>query len=87
MLARAVAAADDADGFRILSRAGEELARLAQTLTSIAGEKPVALIGRAASLHPIILAAMRAAAPSLRITRHDPEPALAAARLALDPTG
>ena len=87
LLARAVAAADDADACAILSRAGEELARLAQTLASLAGEKPVALIGRAAGLHPIILAAMRAAAPNLAITRRTPDLAFAAARLALDPTG
>ena len=87
ILARAVAAADDADACSILSCAGRELARLGQALASIAGEKPVALIGRAAGLHPIILASMRASAPNLAIARRDPDPALAAARLALDPTG
>ena len=83
MLARAVAAADDADARTILAAAGTELARLAQALVTRVGPKPVALIGRAAALHPLILQSMRAAAPALHIERHAPDAALAAARLAL----
>jgi N-acetylglucosamine kinase-like BadF-type ATPase len=87
LLARAVAAADDADARDILARAGGELARLALALAAREGAKPVALTGRAASLHPLILAAMRAAAPGLAITKPATDAALAAARLALDPSG
>lgn len=87
-LARAVArAADtaDADALAILRDAGADLARLARALARREGIKPVALLGRAARLHPAILAAMREAAPGLDIALRDTDPAFAAARLALSP--
>ncbi|WP_230492192.1 MULTISPECIES: BadF/BadG/BcrA/BcrD ATPase family protein [unclassified Janthinobacterium] len=64
-LALAVAASADADplALDILQRAGQELARLALALTARYGPRPVVLAGRAAQLHPVIAAAMRAALP------------------------
>lgn len=65
-LALAVAqAATDGDGEAagILHQAGLELARLAQALQRRLGPRPVAVAGRAASLHPGILAAMASALP------------------------
>jgi hypothetical protein len=47
----------------ILHRAGLELARLAKALRGRVGPRPVALAGRAASLHPAILSAMAGALP------------------------
>jgi glucosamine kinase len=82
-LARAVAdAADDPGALAILQQAGRELARLATALATRLGPRPVALLGRAAALHPAILDSMRQAAPALSITRPQTDPALAAARLA-----
>ena len=81
-LARAVAVADDPAALSILRTAGRELARLALDLVSRVGGLPVALQGRAADLHPAILASMRAAAPALDITRRTADAALAAAILA-----
>jgi N-acetylglucosamine kinase-like BadF-type ATPase len=86
MLARAVAraaAADDADALAIMRRAGAELARLALALVPREGVRPVALLGRAARLHPAILEGMRQAAPELTLTLRDNDAAMAAARLAL----
>ena len=82
VLAMAVAASDDPVAREILTRAGGELARLAQALIAQAGDRPVALTGRAAMLHPAIAAGFRAAAPdvALRVTAEDA--ALSAARLA-----
>jgi glucosamine kinase len=64
-LALAVAASADADPAAavILQGAGEELARLAKALTARFGPRPVVLAGRASELHPMIVAAMRAALP------------------------
>ncbi|CAH2603796.1 ATPase [Rhodovastum atsumiense] len=89
MLARAVAAAagEDATAREILANAGTELGRLALALVRQEGGRPVVLTGRAAGLHPLILQAMRAAAPALEITLRPTDAALAAARLALDPLG
>jgi glucosamine kinase len=81
-LARAVAAADDADAHAILTRAGAELARLGRALVTRAGQHPIAVLGRAASLHPAILAGFRAAEPELDVRLENPDAALAAARLA-----
>ncbi len=72
-LALAVAATADSDAHArdILQRAGAELARLALALTARYGQRPVALAGRAAGLHPMIVDAMRAALPdgtALRLT-------------------
>lgn len=81
-LARAVAACGDEAAVGILSAAGGELARLALVLTARAGARPVALIGRAASLHPAIEAGFRAAAPGMQMRLAMPDAAAAAARLA-----
>jgi N-acetylglucosamine kinase-like BadF-type ATPase len=84
LLARAVAAAADHDpaALAVLQEAGRELAVLAQALIAREGPREVAVLGRAAGLHPAILDAMRAelpdAAPRMEIT----DAALAAARLA-----
>ena len=82
MLAISVAGADDPGAAAILTLAGRELARLARDLVSRIGVLPVALQGRAASLHPTILASMRDAAPGLDIALHQADAALAAAKLA-----
>ncbi|MCC2954836.1 ATPase [Massilia sp. IC2-477] len=64
-LAIAVAATAERDpaAAAILREAGHELARLAQALVSRFGPRPVALAGRAAELHPVIVETMRAALP------------------------
>jgi glucosamine kinase len=82
MLAMAVAVADDPGAAAILGQAGRELARLGRDLVARIGVLPVVLQGRAASLHPAILTAMRDAAPGLDITLHQADAALAAAKLA-----
>ncbi len=82
-LARAVAAADDSMAREILGTAGGELARLARALVARAGDLPVALVGRAASLHPAVAAGFRAAAPAVRMRLANPDAAVAAARLAV----
>jgi N-acetylglucosamine kinase-like BadF-type ATPase len=81
-LARAVAQADDADARDIFMQAGAELARLGRVLVTRIGPRPIALLGRAASLHPAILAGFRAAEPNLDAHLENPDAALAAARLA-----
>jgi N-acetylglucosamine kinase-like BadF-type ATPase len=85
LLARAVAEAADADGaaLAILDAAGRELARLGLTLLRRVGARPVALTGRAARMHPAILAAFeREVAPLAPVIAAEVDPALAAARLA-----
>ena len=64
-LAVAVASAADTDptAADILRGAGRELARLASALITRHGPRPVVLAGRAASLHPMILGAMRRSLP------------------------
>jgi N-acetylglucosamine kinase-like BadF-type ATPase len=87
-LALAVAASADQDpvAAAILREAGRELARLARALTSRFGPRPVALSGRAAGLHPLILDAMRAdLAPDTVLTQATAGAHHAAARLALTP--
>jgi len=84
-LALAVAASADADpaASSILRGAGHELARLALALHSRFGPRPVALSGRAATLHPLIAATMGAALPpDLPLTLAGSEAHLAAARAA-----
>lgn len=65
-LALAVAAVADTDPIaqRILEAAGHELARLGRAMISRFGQRPMALAGRVAQLHPMIEQAMRAALPS-----------------------
>jgi len=70
-LALMVAASAGADpaAAAILASAGHELARLATALASRFGPRPVVLAGRASTLHPIIIEAMRAAlAPGTQLT-------------------
>ncbi|MBQ5949887.1 N-acetylglucosamine kinase [Massilia sp. ST3] len=64
-LALAVAATAERDpvAASILCEAGKELARLALALTRRFGPRPVALTGRAAELHPVIVDTMRALLP------------------------
>ena len=84
-LALAVAATADTDpaARRILQQAGGELARLALALTARYGPRPIVLTGRAATLHPAIFAAMRAALPAgLALEQRVVQPHCAAARLA-----
>lgn len=85
-LALAVARAADRDpaALDILRCAGLELARLGRALLGRYGVKPVALSGRAATLHPLIAAAMREALPpGTAFTCRPCQGQLAAARLAL----
>jgi glucosamine kinase len=85
-LALAVAASADQDpvASAILREAGRELARLARALIGRFGPHPVALSGRAAGLHPLIVDAMRAALPpGTSLTQADAGAHHAAARLAL----
>jgi N-acetylglucosamine kinase-like BadF-type ATPase len=65
-LALAVARAADRDEVarEILSSAGVELARLARVMISRFGARPVALCGRAATLHPVIAETMRESLPA-----------------------
>jgi N-acetylglucosamine kinase-like BadF-type ATPase len=55
------ASAKDPAAREILAEAGRELARLATAMTKRYGPRPVALAGRAASIHPLIFENMRAA--------------------------
>lgn len=60
-LAVAASAGQDPVAAGILQDAGRELARLARALIDRFGARPVAVSGRAAALHPLIVEAMRAA--------------------------
>jgi N-acetylglucosamine kinase-like BadF-type ATPase len=84
-LALAVAAAAERDpaAAAILRAAGQELARLARALTERFGPRPVAVSGRAAELHPLIVEAMRAALPGIAFTQAPGQAHYAAARMAL----
>lgn len=84
-LALAVARAAESDEVArcILRDAGAELARLGLALVSRYGPRPVALTGRAASLHPLIAQTVRERLPSATgITQREAFPHRAAARLA-----
>ena len=86
-LALAVAASAERDpaAGAILVEAGHELARLASALIRRFGPRPVALAGRAAGLHPSILASMRAALPpATPLNQTSLRAHHAAARLALN---
>jgi len=86
-LAIAVAATAERDpaAAAILREAGRELARLAQALVSRFGPRPVALAGRAAELHPVIVETMRAALPpDTMLSQTGVRAHYAAARLAAD---
>jgi N-acetylglucosamine kinase-like BadF-type ATPase len=82
------AEADDRAAQQILRDAGRELARLASCLLRRTGPLPVALAGRAAGLHPAILAAFRTALPADTPASLQPiDPASGAARMALRLSG
>ena len=82
-LAVAAAAEDDPAALDILQRAGLELARLGLALANRFGPRPVALAGRAAQLHPVIVQSLRAALPSeLPLQTVDLHAHVAAARMA-----
>jgi N-acetylglucosamine kinase-like BadF-type ATPase len=86
-LALAVAASADADPVArdILEQAGRELARIALALVRRYGPRPIALAGRAATLHPLIALTMRAALPeALLLTQRATKAHHAAARIALN---
>ncbi|WP_198118493.1 N-acetylglucosamine kinase [Massilia rhizosphaerae] len=84
-LALAVARAADRDpvAASILRAAGRELARLALALTGRFGPRPVAVSGRAAELHPLIVDTMRASLPGVDLTQAPGQAHHAAARMAL----
>jgi glucosamine kinase len=85
-LALAVAATADQDpaAAAILHNAGRELARLARALITRFGPRPVAVSGRAAELHPAIVAAMRDLLPAgLEFSQTAGGAHYAAARMAL----
>ena len=85
MLALAVAATADSDPVAagILRDAGGELARLATALVARFGVRPVVLAGRASTLHPHIVTAMRAALPdAVSLTQAVGQAHHAAARIA-----
>ena len=85
-LALAVAASAQADAVArdILEQAGRELARIATALVRRYGPRPVMLGGRAATLHPLIAQAMRAAMPvELPLQQKQIQAHHAAARFAL----
>jgi N-acetylglucosamine kinase-like BadF-type ATPase len=86
-LALAVAASADADPVArgILEEAGRELARIALALVRRYGPRPVALAGRAATLHQLIALTMRASLPeALSLTQRATKAHHAAARIALN---
>lgn len=85
-LALAVAASADADPVAraILEQAGRELARIGLALVGRYGPRPLVLSGRAATLHPLIAQAMRAALPAeLPLRQKEAQAHHAAARIAL----
>lgn len=85
-LALAVAASADADpaARAILEQAGRELARIGLALVRRYGPRPLVLGGRAATLHPSIARAMRAALPAdLPLSQRETQAHHAAARIAL----
>ncbi len=85
-LAVAATAGQDPAAAAILGEAGRELARLANALIGRFGPRPVALAGRAAELHPIIVESMRAALPAdTPFTQTGVRANYGAARLAADP--
>jgi N-acetylglucosamine kinase-like BadF-type ATPase len=86
-LALAVAATADQDpaASAILRDAGGELARLARALIARFGPRPVAVSGRAAELHPSIVAAMRELLPAgLEFSQTSGGAHYAAARMAVE---
>ena len=69
----------------IVEEAGRELARIALALVRRHGPRPIALAGRAATLHPLIARTMRAALPAgLALIQKETQAHHAAARIALN---
>lgn len=84
-LARPVAeaaAAGDALALSLMTRAGDEIARLCRLIVARAGPAPVAVFGGVIGLHPAIRAALEAGTPGLTLAFPSPDAAFAAARLA-----
>ncbi|WP_306117949.1 MULTISPECIES: BadF/BadG/BcrA/BcrD ATPase family protein [unclassified Roseitalea] len=79
------ARAGDETALGILTRAGEEIARLARALIARCGPAPVGLIGGVLRLHPAIVAAIEAALPDAELVFPKIDAAATAARLALEP--
>ncbi|MBI5718429.1 MAG: ATPase [Burkholderiales bacterium] len=80
----AAVAAKDAAAMALLEQAGRELARLPQALMRRYGRHPIAMAGRAFTLHAAVERGFTAALPAgTEITTMREEPHLAAARLAL----
>jgi len=80
----AAVAGKDAAAMALLEQAGRELARLPQALMRRYGRHPIALAGRAFSLHVAVERGFTSALPSgTEITTMREQPHLAAARLAL----
>ena len=82
-LAVARAAEHDESARSILRSAGVELARLARALSLRFGPRPVALSGRAATLHPLIAQSMRETLPGIPMEMRPCRGHHAAAHLAL----
>jgi N-acetylglucosamine kinase-like BadF-type ATPase len=84
-LALAVARAADRDetARSILREAGVELARLGRAMTLRFGQRPIALSGRAAGLHPLIEQSMRGALPGIPLQMRPCRGHHAAAHLAM----
>ncbi len=82
-LAVARAAGRDENAAEILRSAGIELARLARAMIGRFGPRPVALSGRAATLHPLIGESMRGALPGVDLESRPCHGHHAAAHLAL----
>ncbi|HEY8382055.1 MAG TPA: BadF/BadG/BcrA/BcrD ATPase family protein [Microvirga sp.] len=75
--------AGDPVALQILRDAGRELARLATSLIKRVGPRPVALVGGAARLHPLVAEAFREQLPQgVEVITNDVDAALTAARLA-----
>lgn len=85
-LARAVAEAalrSDPVALTILRDAGQELARLANSLIKRAGPHPIALVGGGTRLHPVIAESFRTnLLADVEVLTHDVDAAMTAARLA-----
>jgi glucosamine kinase len=78
----AACAGGDPAADAILREAGRELARLARALIDRFGARRVVLAGRAAALHPLIAASVRASLPGASILESAVRAHHAAARLA-----
>jgi N-acetylglucosamine kinase-like BadF-type ATPase len=86
LLARAVAEAaeqNDPISLAILAEAGQELARLANSLIKRLGPRPVALVGGGSRLHPIVAETFRQLLPPrVELLTGEVDAAMTAARLA-----